>query len=326
MEKRDRILLTMFVVVFSFIHTPVVADELSPTESMAEFCNKLPRSAYKSLERIDYESEWFEVYRVAAGVFAIYEPFQWQEVISYLIEGENKALLFDTGNGIEDISIVVKNLTDKPIAVLNSHSHYDHVGGNFAFDIVYGMNTPFTQSRQKGVKNKNIAIELSAGALCKQPPSGLNAKNHVGKPYKVTEPIEDGSIIDLGNRELEVLHIPGHTPDSIALIDRDAGLMWTGDSYYSGPIWLYAPETNLKDYRASLDRLVAEIPDLKALLPAHNTPWVEPSVLQRALSTFKQMLDNKIKRHSNGDGTATYQSDGESTFSFLTRDEPLPYR
>ena len=325
------VFLCWLMVLVAFTHAADLANEQTAmhqdtsASSMPEFCVNLPRAAYAALPRIEYPSEWFELYRVAPGVTAIYEPYQWQEVISYLIEGTHSALLFDTGNGIEDIAVVVNSLTDKPISVLNSHSHYDHVGGNHAFDKIFGMNTEFTRARQKGIANKEIAIELSAEALCKQPPSGATQSTHLGRAYSITETVQDGSIIDLGGRQLEVISIPGHTPDAIALVDREAGFMWTGDSYYSGPIWLYAQETDLVAYQKSLERLIKESKNIKALLPAHNTPWVAPSVLPRVKAGFNAMLNGKAKRVGSWPATVVYQIDGETEFSFLMRDEALPY-
>ena len=297
-----------------------------PAESMAEFCKNLPRSEYANLKRISSDNTWFELYQVSPGVNAIYEPFQWQKVISYLIEGNKKALLFDTGNGIGDIANIAKTLTDKPISVLNSHSHYDHVGGNFAFDRVYGMQTDFTLSRQKGQSNKKIGVEASSQALCKPAPFGVTAVNHIGKAYEITDFVQDGSVIDLGGRLLEIMHVPGHTPDAITLIDRDVGLMWTGDSFYQGPIWLYADETNLGEYAKSLAKMVNEIPNLVALLPAHNTPWVDPKTLLRVQTGFQKMLSGNATSVPKGDGMREYSLPNEDEFSFLMRDEPLPYK
>ena len=305
---------------------PGFAAQPDPALSMAEFCKKLPRAGYQSLRQTPVESDWFEVYEVAPGVSAIYEPHQWQEVISYLIEGEQRALLFDTGNGIADIAKVVATVTDKPVSVLNSHTHYDHVGGNFAFAKVYGMDTEFTRARQSGLLNQDIAIEASKQALCRPLPEGVTQQNHVGRPFKVTDFIKDGDQIDLGGRQLEVLHVPGHTPDAIALIDRAAGLMWTGDSYYSGPIWLFAPETDLDAYAKSLRRLIANAKGLKALLPAHNTPWVSPDVLPRVAQGLQAMLSGNTTPVPQGDAMVEHQIEGESEFSFLMRDEPIPYK
>ncbi len=85
------------------------------------WCRELPRPEYKNLERVDVGDGWFEVYRVRPGVFAIYEPHQFEEVISYLILGSKRALLFDTGMGIGKISAVVARLTTLPVTALNSY-------------------------------------------------------------------------------------------------------------------------------------------------------------------------------------------------------------
>ena len=293
----------------------------SPSASMAEFCSNQPRPAYASLSRLESDDDWFQLYRIAPGVTAIYEPHQWQEVISYLIEGQESALLFDSGNGIADISRVVAKLTVKPVMLLNSHSHYDHVGGNFSFTEIYGLDTDFTRSRQAGIDNSDIKIEVSPPALCRELPKGVGEENHIGRPYQVKHLIKDGHQFDLGGRQLEVMSVPGHTPDAIALIDREAGLMWTGDSYYSGPIWLYAPETDLAAYKKSLERMAAELPNLKALLPAHNTPWVEPQVLKRLQVGFDELLAGKLRAQPQDDGTVIYEIEGESQFSFLLSEQ-----
>ncbi len=114
---------------------------LAPQTISPDWCKTLPRPEYKSLERVLSNEPWFEVYKVAPGVFAIYEPHQAEEVISYLIVGTKQALLFDTGMGIADIHKVVRQLTSRPVVVLNSHTHNDHVGGNSLFTFVYGMDT-----------------------------------------------------------------------------------------------------------------------------------------------------------------------------------------
>src|SRR5579864_6874853 len=93
-----------------------------------DWCKALPRPEYKSLERVAVSNPWFEVYKAAPAVFAIYEPHQSEETISYLIVGSKRALLFDTGMGITDIKKVTAELTHLPIVVLNSHTHNDHVG------------------------------------------------------------------------------------------------------------------------------------------------------------------------------------------------------
>jgi glyoxylase-like metal-dependent hydrolase (beta-lactamase superfamily II) len=110
-----------------------------------DWCRAQPRPEYKTLERVPISDSWFEVYKVVPGVFAIYEPHQAEETIGYLIVGGKRALLFDTGMGISDVKKVVSELTKLPIVVLNSHTHDDHVGGNWQFSTIYGMDTDFTR-------------------------------------------------------------------------------------------------------------------------------------------------------------------------------------
>src|ERR1700736_13874 len=127
-----------------------------------DWCKALPRQEYKTLERVLPNEPWFEVYKVASGVFAIYEPHQAEEVISYLIVGTKQALLFDTGMGIANIHKVVTQLTSRPVVVLNSHTHNDHVGGNALFTFVYGMDTDFTRQNAKGSRD-DAQEELASG-------------------------------------------------------------------------------------------------------------------------------------------------------------------
>ena len=108
-----------------------LAMQVPPPPEQPAWCRALPRPEYKPLERVRVSDPWFEVYRVATDVFAIYEPHQAEEVISYLILGTRQAMLFDTGMGISDIQKVTAELTQLPIVVLNSHTHVDHVGGNW---------------------------------------------------------------------------------------------------------------------------------------------------------------------------------------------------
>src|SRR5438270_852119 len=101
----------------------LVALLASQSDQKPEWCRDLPRPAYSKLERVNVPDKWFEVYRIHPGLFAIYEPHQQEEIISYLIVGQKQALLFDTGMGISNIKKVVEGLTNLPVNVMNSHTH-----------------------------------------------------------------------------------------------------------------------------------------------------------------------------------------------------------
>ena len=285
-------------------------------EDMGSFCDRLPRPAYANHQKHETSNEWFEVYEVEADIYAIYEPFQWQEVISYLIVGTKSSLLFDTGNGIGDIKSIVDQLTDNPVAVINSHSHFDHIGGNYQFDEILSVATPFSLSRTTGMRSEELALEVSPAALCKELPAGVTAEDHQIRPFSISRTIEDGEVLDIGGRTLEVVRVPGHTDDAIALLDRSAGFLWSGDSFYEGPIWLFVPETDLVAYQRSVAKLASLAPDLKAVFPAHNTPKADPALLTELRAKLDMVLAGEIEPVPVSDGNVEFRF---TNFSFLMR-------
>ncbi len=282
----------------------------------AEWCRNLPRPAYSKLERVPTADPWFEVYKIRTGafadIFAIYEPHQLEEVISYLIIGGERALLFDTGMGISNIQAVVAELTRLPVSVLNSHTHNDHVGDNWRFNDIYGMDTDFTRANARGSK-EDAQAELGPDEICGALPAEFDAKTYATKPFHITHWLHDGDKIELGGRTLKVIGTPGHTPDAIALLDEKNGLLFTGDSFYLGPIYLYRPETELDAYVASMQKLAALAPHLQLLLPSHNVPVADPSYLPRVVAAIQQVRRGEVKPVAK-DGKHEYRFDG---FSFL---------
>jgi glyoxylase-like metal-dependent hydrolase (beta-lactamase superfamily II) len=295
------------------VAAPVVRAQAQTSNVTPDWCSQLPRPQYKSLERVPSPDPWFEVYRVAPGVFAIYEPHQFEEAVSFLILGEKRAVLFDTGLGIGDIERVVTSLTSLPIVVLNSHTHNDHVGDNWQFSEIYGMDTHFTRTNAKG-STADAQAELAPGSLCGQLPAGFDAKSYSTRPFHITRWIHDGDTLDLGSRVLEIISTPGHTPDAICLLDRKNGLLFTGDTFYDAPIWLYRPETDLDAYVRSVERIAALAPQLKLLFPSHNIPVSNPSQLPKLVVAIKKVRAGAVQPVSVGDGKVTYDVDG---FVFL---------
>lgn len=295
--------------------TPLLAAQSAP---QPDWCRALPRPEYKRLARVPAADPWFEVYKIAPGVYAIYEPHQSEETISYLILGENRALLFDTGMGIGDLHRVVGGITHLPVVVLNSHTHNDHVGGNWQFSTNAGMDTPFTRANAQGSR-QDAQTEIAPGEICGVLPKGFDLKHYATRPWKITSVTHDGDRIDLGGRLLKVIATPGHTPDSITLFDRSQGLLFTGDTYYPGTLWLYRPETDVAAYAASIRRLSALAPQVRMVLGAHNVPVASADVLPRLVTAFDTVRSGKVQGHPIAAGQVVYTVDG---FSFRMR--PLP--
>jgi glyoxylase-like metal-dependent hydrolase (beta-lactamase superfamily II) len=287
------------------------------SNSTPEWCRALPRPEYKALPRVLESDPWFEVYKVAPGVFAIYEPHQAEEVISYLIVGHKQAVLFDTGMGIANIHRMTTQLTSRPVVVVNSHTHDDHVGGNWQFAFVYGMDTEFTRTNARGSR-EDAQAEITPDQICGNLPKGFDARTYTTKPWKISRTIGDGFKINLGGRTLEILSVPGHTPDAIALLDRENGLLFTGDTYYPAPIWLFRPETDLDAYEASVKKLAALAPDLKLVLGAHNVPVADPGVLPRLVAAIQAVRAGKVPLQKSDGGKALYTTDG---ITFLLKPE-----
>ena len=259
------------------------------TPTATTWCDAIPRPANAALEEVDVGSDWFRVYRVEPDVYAIIEPRQFQEAISYLIVGSTRALLFDTGIGLVPMRPVIERLTTLPVTVLNSHTHFDHVGANHEFTDILGMDTPYTREKERGRPHSDIADEVAAGSFCGTPPAGVDTAGFVSRPFAITRRVADGDTIDLGNRQLVVLAAPGHTPDAIALHEPARGLLWTGDSFYESTIWLFSPGTDLAAYEQSMTRLAALVPSLRRLLPAHNTATAAPSRLTALAAATRTM-------------------------------------
>ncbi|MGC2526847.1 MAG: MBL fold metallo-hydrolase [Candidatus Acidiferrum sp.] len=299
--------------------SPSFSSAFVPQTISPDWCKNLPRPEYAKLERVLPHEPWFEVYKVASGVFAIYEPHQAEETISYLIVGTKQALLFDTGMGIGDIHKVVRQLTSRPVVVLNSHTHNDHVGGNWQFSFIFGMDTAFTRANAKGSRD-DAQAELAPGMICGELPRGFNPKTYATKTWHVSLWVHDGFKISLGHdHDVEIIATPGHTPDSISLLDHSNGLLFTGDTYYPGPIWLFRPETDLDAYVASVKKLAALAPQVKLVLGAHNAPVADPSVLPKLVDAIEAVRAGKIEAKPLDGGKALYTTNG---ITFLLRAGP----
>jgi len=140
---------------------------------------------------VRWHDDYFTVQEVAPRTFAIGEPRYAQQNYSYLIVGDERALLFDAGPGIRDIRRVAESLTDKPIIFLPSHFHYDHVGNLITFDEIAIVDLPYIRDRAKG-------DQLTIGRY-----EHLGAFEGFAAPtWEVDHWWPVGATIDLGRRSL----------------------------------------------------------------------------------------------------------------------------
>lgn len=289
---------------------------IANVEAVQKWWEKLPRKSWERFEKIPQSQKWFEVYRIQPGIFAIYEPGQWEEVISYLIVGKTKSLLFDTGLGIGDIKRLVSEITPVEPLVINSHTHYDHIGGNYQFQEIYGMDNEFSQLNSKGSPYEEVKEFVSADWIHGETPKGFDAQQYQIKPYKITKIFKDRDRIDLGDRILEIIFIPGHTPDSICLLDRKNRLLFTGDTFYPAPLYAHFPESNFNQYAQTAKLLHKLQSEVDYVIPSHNETLLPSSYLEKLDLAFQSIQNGSAKFKEQKDGVREYLFDG---FSILVK-------
>jgi len=297
------------------------ADSVGAVENRgsdtAKWWEKLPRADWALYERVLNDVDWFEVYRVAPDTYAIYEPGQFEEVISFLIVGDLEAVLFDTGLGVASIQKIISMLTDKKITVINSHGHYDHIGGNHEFDMIAGLDNVYTAKRNQGMPNEEVGVFVAGDWLAKKPAPSFDPKNYEIKSWTANQVIKDGAAFDLGGRVLEVIETPGHAPDALCLLDRENRLLFMGDTFYLAPLYSHLGGSDFATYKASIDYLATLEPQVDYLMTAHNVPKVEARYLGVLKSAF-QAVEDKSAPFVETDGALEYSFDG---FSIIVPDE-----
>jgi glyoxylase-like metal-dependent hydrolase (beta-lactamase superfamily II) len=113
--------------------------------------------------------------------------------------------------------------------------------------------------------------------------------------------LEDGDLIDLGGgRELEVIYTPGHSPGSICLLDKSNRLLFTGDTFFPGPLYAYPDDVDIPLYRASIDLLKERLDEYDILCSGHNDPWVKSEVIPRVAAAFNDIMEGKGSYKQDG--------------------------
>lgn len=241
-------------------------------------------------------NEWFTVERIDDSTFCISEYKHWEQPHCYLLCGDTHSLLIDTGLGIQNISRVVKELTDKPVIAVATHVHWDHIGGHWHFPVFYAHEAelswlngefPRTMEQVRG----NIVKDCDL-------PKDFDVESYEifqGTPERC---LADGDIIDIGGRRLEVLHTPGHSPGHMCFYERKRGYLFTGDLIYSGELYAFYTSTDPVAYLESVQK-VAALP-IKKVLPAHEDIHVPTEIVADVERAFLQLRDTDKLRHGTG--------------------------
>lgn len=209
----------------------------------------------------------------------------------FLLSGERRALLIDSGMTVNNADEIAKTLVSLPVCLLTTHADPDHIGSADKFDTFY-MHPSEATNYYKTARRR--------GAFT---------------------PVWDGSVLDLGGRELEVIHMPGHTPGSITVLDRAGRAIYGGDPVQDGSIFMFGPQRELHAYAASMARLESMTDRFDFIYPSHGTCPVTPDIIpalkigaERIISG--ELTGNTVEFHGTkirriNVGAATFLCDAE---------------
>lgn len=214
---------------------------------------------------------WFEFQSIDDDITLIWEPHVVPLIRCNLwhVRGRDRDLLIDTGLGMASLKQAARDLFAKPLAAVATHVHYDHVGGlhEFADRIIHRAEAAKAAAGNSaslyGGGKEDALLESIRAAGYDVPPqlfTGLPAIDYDPQAYRVkpapaTRVVEEGDVIDVGDRRFEILHLPGHSPGSIGLWEAATGVLFSGDAIYDGPLLDELPGSDIPVYVATMKRL-----------------------------------------------------------------------
>ena len=229
---------------------------------------------------------WFTIENIDKETFAISEYKHWEKTHCYLLIGSKRAVLIDTGLGVSNIRNVVESLTTLPVLVITTHVHWDHIGGhNFFNDIAVHKEEVEWLSNKFPIPLSVVKFNLLKGK-CDFPRNFDIEKYFIfkGNPTKI---LEDGDLIDLGNRTLSIIHTPGHSPGHICLYEAEREYLFSGDLIYSGCLDAFYPSTNPVDFMESVQK-ISSLNVLK-VFPAHYDLDISTELISEVDKAFKEI-------------------------------------
>lgn len=233
----------------------------------------------------------FDVRPVAPGVHVITELGYSH---AYSVQGSEWALLIDSGLGAGNIKAVVETLTSKPVAVINTHAHWEHIGGSHLFAVVaiHPLEADKLERRLavEDVVAEQQAMPEEAYRIAHQLATG----GFANRPARVSFLVNHGDPIDLGGgRLVQVLHTPGHTAGSICLLDEVSRLLFTGDTIHLGHLWAHLDDSDLVKYAQTAELLCSMGWDIDLVLPGHGETPLDGGVLLEMGSGFERLMEGE---------------------------------
>ena len=216
-------------------------------------------------------ADWYRRRSVGDGVTRLDEPAvdPLLRCNIWHVRGRDRDLLVDTGLGIVGLAAEIADLTDKPLTVVATHIHLDHTGNlhEFGTRLIHQSEAPLLEKPdllplERKYYPQEIVDDLAAAdyelpeiLLTEVPDAAFRLDQFSAHATTATATLSEGDVVDLGDRAFEVLHLPGHSPGSIGLLDPVGHTLFSGDAVYDGPLLDGLPESDVDDYRQTMRRL-----------------------------------------------------------------------
>ena len=214
---------------------------------------------------------WFEFQRIDDDITLIWEPHVVPLIRCNIwhVRGRDRDLLIDTGLGMASLKEAARDLLAKTLTAVATHVHYDHVGGFHEFEdrIIHRAEAAKAAAGNAaslyGAGKDDALLESIRAAGYDVPPQLFTAVPSAEydplayqvKPAPATRVVDEGDVIDVGDRRFEVLHLPGHSPGRMGPREAKCGILVSGDAVYDGPLLDELPGSDIPIYVATMKRL-----------------------------------------------------------------------
>lgn len=242
------------------------------------------------------DRNWFTIDRVNESTYIISEYRHPEETHCYLLCGSAKALLIDTGLGICNIYEEVIKLTDKPIIAVATHVHWDHIGGHEYFSEFYAHRDELSWLCGEFPLPKALIQKMLVNNC--NLPNGYDSEEYElfqGVPDRL---LDDNDVIELGDRNIKVIHTPGHSPGHMCFWDEANQFMFTGDLIYKGILYANYPSTDPQAYLHSVKKVSAYKPT--RIFPGHHSLDISTELIEEIKIALKKLNDDNLLCHGNG--------------------------
>jgi glyoxylase-like metal-dependent hydrolase (beta-lactamase superfamily II) len=205
--------------------------------------------------------QWFKHDRIRDDLFLLSEQhYNWLSRANiWLVRGRDANLLVDTGLGVSSLKSYLSDTLDKPLKVVASHVHFDHAGGCHEFADVF-IHSQEHEALAQG--DQDLMLALPKHEFVREedfeelPYEGFTTADYTVAACPQAKMLGQGDVIDLGDKAFEVLHLPGHSPGSIGLLDAKNGQFFSGDVVYDGELLDKLAASVIDDYVSSMAKLL----------------------------------------------------------------------